>query len=186
LVIGCFGPPIPDEILLIVIGYLSFGGTFEFFVSLLVVITGSLSGITLDYLVGRFCFYSIRRVKMQSARRLACKMRRARDLVQGFGPSIVVGSYFLPGLRHWVPVAAGLLQAPPGPFGLGAGLGAILWSSAYLSLGYLLAQNRVTLPASLGHSPYLAIPGFALIFLAVWLTRRKLAGEKSAEISTRI
>jgi membrane protein DedA with SNARE-associated domain len=60
-----------------------------------------------------------------------------------------LGSYFLPGLRHWVPVVAGLLKAPPIPFGLGAGLGAILWSSAYLALGYLLAEKGVTLPASL-------------------------------------
>jgi membrane protein DedA with SNARE-associated domain len=186
LVLGCFGPPLPDEILLIAIGYLSFGGTFKFCWSLPVVITGSLSGIILDYLVGRFCLYSIRGVKMQSSRRLALKMRRARDLVQRFGPGLVLGSYFLPGLRHWVPVGAGLLQAPPGPFGLGAGLGAILWSTTYLVLGYLLAVNGVTLSASPGPSPYLAIPGAALILLAVWLTRRKLAGEQSAEISTRI
>jgi membrane protein DedA with SNARE-associated domain len=186
LVIGCFGPPIPDEILLMVIGYLSFEGTFEFFFSLPVVITGSLAGIILDYLVGRFCLYSVRLVKMQSSRGLALKMRRAQDLVKRFGPGIVVGSYFLPGLRHWVPVMAGLLKAPPGPFGCGAVIGAILWSTAYLALGYLLAKNGVTLPASLGHSPYLAIPGVALIILAVWLTRRKLAGEKPGEVSTRI
>jgi membrane protein DedA with SNARE-associated domain len=83
-------------------------------------------------------------------------------------------------------VVAGLLKAPPASFGCGAVIGAIFWSTAYLALGYLLAKNGVTLPASLGHSPYLAIPGGALIFLAVWLTRRKLEGEKSAEVSTRI
>jgi membrane protein DedA with SNARE-associated domain len=186
LVIGCFGPPFPDEILLIVIGYLSFGGTFDYFFSLLVVTTGSLCGIILDYLVGRFCLYSLRLVKVQSPRRLALKMRRAHDLVKRFGPGIVLGSYFLPGLRHWVPVVAGLLKAPPIPFGLGAGLGAILWSSAYLALGYLLAEKGVTLPASLEHSSYLAIPGLAFFSLAVWLTKRKFREEKSAEVSSRI
>ena len=186
LMSGMFGPPIPDEIFLIIIGYWAFGGTLEFIPSLALVITGCLAGTLLNYLVGRFCLFSTKLIKIQNSPRLASKMRRAQDLVKRFGPGIVGCSYFLPGLRHWVPVVAGLLKAPPVPLGLGAGLGAILWSTAYLGLGYLLAKTGVTLPASLGLSPYLAIPGGALIIFAVWLTRRKLAGEKSAEVSTRI
>jgi membrane protein DedA with SNARE-associated domain len=177
LLSGVFGPPVPDEILLIMIGYWSFGGTLEFFPSLALVIIGSLAGTCLNYLVGRFCLFSTKLIKLQNSPSLASKMRRARGLVDRFGPSIVLGSYFLPGLRHWVPVAAGLLKAPPVPLGLGAGLGAVLWSTAYLGLGFLLAQNGVTLPASLGRSSYLAIPGIALIFFAVWLTRRKFERE---------
>jgi membrane protein DedA with SNARE-associated domain len=186
LMSGVFGPPIPDEIFLIIIGYWAFGGTLAFFPSLALVITGSLTGTGLNYLVGRFCLYSTRLIKIQNSPALASNLQRAQDLVQRFGPGLFVGSYFLPGLRHWVPVGAGLLQARPGPFGFGAGIGAILWSTAYLALGYWLAQNGVTLPASFGPGPYLAIPGVALIILAVWLTRRKLAAEKSPEISNRI
>jgi len=172
LISGVFGPPIPDEILLIIIGYWSFGGTFEFFPSLALVITGSLIGTFLNYLVGRFCLYSTRLIKIQNSPRLASKMLGAQNLIKRFGPGIVLGSYFLPGLRHWIPLVAGLLKAPPVSLGFGAGLGSILWSTAYLGLGYFLAKHGVTLPASLEPGFYLAIPGLALIFLAVWLTRR--------------
>jgi membrane protein DedA with SNARE-associated domain len=172
LLSGVFGPPIPDEILLIMVGYWSFGGTFEFLPTLALVITGSLGGTFLNYLVGRFCFYSARLTKMQNSTPLASKVLGAQDLIKRFGPRIAMGCYFLPGFRHWLPVVAGLCKAHPVRLGIGAGLGALLWSSAYLSLGYLLAKNGVAVPDSLGNSPYLAIPGVVLIFLAVWLTRR--------------
>lgn len=186
LLSGVFGPPIPDEIFLIIIGYCSFGGALEFFPSLALVITGSLGGTFLNYLVGRFCLYSAKLIKRQSTPCLASKMRRAQDLVKRFGPGVVAGCYFFPGLRHWAPVVAGMLKAPPALLGFGAGIGTILWSTTYLTLGYFLAKNGVTLPVSLDQSPYLAILGFGapLIFLAVWLTKRKLR-EKNLGIIPR-
>jgi len=42
----------------------------------------------------------------------------------------VAGCYFLPGLRHWAPVVAGMLKAHPARVGVAAGLGALLWSTA--------------------------------------------------------
>lgn len=185
-VIGCFGPPIPDEILLIVLGYLTFGGAFEFFLVLLVVISGSLGGIVVDYLVGRLCLYSARLAQFRWFRALEPGMRRGQDLVKRCGPGIALGSYFLPGVRHWVPVAAGLMKAPPVSLTCGAGLGAVLWSAAYLYLGYFLAQKGAALPASLSPGPYLAIPGGLLILGMIWLAARKFRGEKSAGVTTEI
>jgi membrane protein DedA with SNARE-associated domain len=177
LVIGCFGPPIPDEILLIAIGYLAFGGSFDLLRSHLVVITGSFTGIILDYLIGRFLFHSLIQGWIRRSPRLAARMERAQDLVQRFGPGIVAAGYFLPGLRHWVPVVAGLVKAPAGLFGLGAGSGAILWSMTYLTLGYLLAANGVTLAALNHPGMYLAIPGVVFLLLAGRLIKRKFPGE---------
>ena len=186
LMSGVFGPPIPDEILLIILGYWSFEGTLGFFPSLGLVVVGSLGGTFLNYLVGRFCLYSGRWFKLPSTPRLASKMPRAQSLVERFGPGIVLGCYFLPGLRHWVPVVAGLLEAPPVPFGLAAGLGALLWGTAYLVLGYFLAKSGVTLPTSADDTLFLVIPGVALLLLAVWLAWRKSEGEKSPAVSPRI
>lgn len=173
MLIGCFGPPIPDELLLMVIGYLSFGGTFDFSLVLPLVIAGSLAGTIVNYLVGRFCLYAAKRLKRERSPRLACRIRQAQDLVKRFGPGIVFCCFFLPGLRHWVPVVAGMLKADPAILGFWAGLGAILWSAAYLTLGYLMAQSGAGLPAADSPGLYLAIPGIAFLLLAVWLTRRK-------------
>lgn len=186
LISGVFGPPIPDEILLVILGYWSFEGTLGFFSSLGLVIIGSLGGTMLNYAVGRFCLYSGRWFKLPNSPRLAAKMQRAQGLVKRFGPGIVLGCYFLPGLRHWVPVVAGLLKVPPRPFSYAAGLGAILWSTTYLALGYALAKNSITLPASAEDPLFLVIPGVALILLGVWLAWRKLEGEKSPVASPRI
>ncbi|MDD2903183.1 MAG: DedA family protein [Syntrophales bacterium] len=183
---GVFGPPIPDEILLIILGYWSFEGTLGFFASLGLVIAGSLGVTMLNYLVGRFCLYSGRWFKLPNSPRLAAKMEKAQGLVKRCGPGIVLGCYFLPGLRHWVPVVAGLLKAPPGLFAGAAGLGAILWGTVYLALGYFLAKHGVTLPTSADAPLFLVIPGVALLFLAVWLAWKKLEGEKSAAVSPRI
>lgn len=183
---GVFGPPIPDEIFLIMMGYWSFGGTPEFFPSLALAITGSLGGTGLNYGVGRFCGFSAKLLKIQNSPRLAAKVLFAQDLVKRFGPGMVAGCYFLPGLRHWAPLVAGMLKAPPARVGVWAGLGSLLWSSAYLGLGYTLAMKGLALPTSLDPGFYWAIFGVALVLLAVWLARRKWERERSAEISTNI
>ena len=70
-----------------------------------------------------------------------------------------------------------MLKAPPAPFGLGAGSGVILWSATYLTLGYLLAGNGLTLAALDHPGMYLAIPGVVFLLLAAWVIKRKFPGE---------
>jgi membrane protein DedA with SNARE-associated domain len=182
LLSGIFGPPIPDEIFLIMIGYWTFEGAFAFLPSLALVTTGSLGGTAVNYLVGRCCGYSAKVIKMEISPRLASRLLEARDLVKRFGPGIVTGCYFLPGLRHWAPLVAGMLKAHPARVGFWAGVGALLWSSAYLGLGYTLARKGLALPTSLDPGCHWVIIGIALVLLAVWLARRKWERDKSAEI----
>jgi membrane protein DedA with SNARE-associated domain len=183
---GIFGPPIPDEIFLIVIGYWSFEGAFAFLPSLALATTGGLGGTAVNYLVGRCCIFSARLIKIQNSPRLAAKLMDAQVLFQRFGPGIILGCYFLPGLRHWAPLVAGMLKAPPARVGLWAALGALLWSTAYLALGYTLARKGLALPTSLDPDFYWVLFGVALVLLAVWLAWRKWEREKSPEISTNI
>ena len=180
--IGVFGPPFPDEFLLILIGYLSWEGSLDFLSSLGVISAGSVGGIMVDYLLGRFSLYFFRQIKVPRARRLARRVKGVQDLVKLYGSGLVVCSYFLPGLRHLVPLAAGMLQVRPALVGVGAGCGALLWSVAYLSLGYLLASRGVSGPAAVPPSLYLALPGAAFLLLTVWLLKRKYRGENLLQV----
>ena len=52
--ISILGIPIPDETLMVFIGYMTFEGKLNPFLAVLAAASGSISGITVAYLLGRF------------------------------------------------------------------------------------------------------------------------------------
>ena len=52
--LGIVGLPIPDEVLLIFVGYLSFNGTLRLEPSVATAFLGSATGISLSYAIGRY------------------------------------------------------------------------------------------------------------------------------------
>ena len=53
LALGIFGPPVADEFLLLFLGYLVLKGNLHFIPTVAVVVAGTLTGVSLDYLLGR-------------------------------------------------------------------------------------------------------------------------------------
>ena len=86
---------------------------------------------------------------------------------------LLVG-YFIPGIRHLMPVVAGISRFHAGMFALLAGSGCCLWSLTMLSLGYVLGKERARLWDYL-HSSGMIIPGLVTFAVLISvLVRRKL------------
>jgi membrane protein DedA with SNARE-associated domain len=174
LAVGMFGIPVADEVLLMGAGYLISMEELQPVPTLLAVILGSLSGISLNYMVGRTIGLKL----LSFSGRFYPSRLNNLDYVQGWfnrvGKWGLLVGYFFPGIRHLTPVVAGISRLHPGIFALLAVSGCCLWSLTLLSLGYVLGEERAVLWEYL-HAYLLVIPGlFILAALLYVLVRRRL------------
>ena len=172
LMLGIVGLPVPDETLLTFTGYLVFRGNLRLPLAFAAALTGSGCGITISYLIGRtFGLKAIHRygryvrIREEHVEKAHAWFRRAGHW------SLTLG-YFMPGVRHLTAFAAGMsaLEAPQ--FALFAYTGAVLWVSAFLSLGYFLGDRWEAVEHNIHHYlVYLTLAG--IILLAGYLTWRR-------------
>jgi membrane protein DedA with SNARE-associated domain len=170
---GIFGIPLPDELLLTFAGYLALQGDLQLLPTLAVVVTGAILGITVDYWLGRAVGANFLkepgawlRLKPDRSKRLQAQLRQYGGWVLGPG-------YFVPGVRHWVAIAAGAARFPLAGFALSAYTGALAWSLVYIFLGYYLGQEAGRLAERLGAHCQMAIGLIAALLLGYALIRGK-------------
>jgi len=141
LVLGLVGLPIPDEPLLTFCGYLIFRGRLNFELTFLTGFCGSACGITISYwlgarfgqtVIGRFGKY----IHLTEERVL-----KMEALFRRFGPVLLTVGYFIPGVRHFTAVVAGMSGVRRGRFALFAYLGAAVWVGTFLTLGYVFGNS---------------------------------------------
>jgi membrane protein DedA with SNARE-associated domain len=136
LALGIFSLSIPDELMLLIAGYFASRGELRLDLTIIIVFLGSISGISLNYIVGRYFGISL----LKKARFIfPSRLARVND-IQGwfnrFGGWVLFLGYFMPGSRHWLPVVAGISKLPPAVFASYAYPGGFLWSLTLIFLGY--------------------------------------------------
>lgn len=141
LVIGIFGAPIPDELLLTYAGYLSYKGELNFRLAILAAFLGSVCGITLSYGVGRsaglYLFEKYGRYVHITPERLG----KAHEWFGRYGKWTLAIGYFVPGIRHLIACLAGASRLRFSVFALFAYAGGIIWTSSYILLGYFMGKD---------------------------------------------
>jgi len=182
LVIGIFGAPVPDELLLTYAGYLSFKGEMQLHLAIVTAFLGSVCGITLSYGVGRsfglYLFEKYGRYLHLTPERLG----KAHDWFGRYGKWTLLAGYFVPGVRHLVACLAGTSRLGFSSFALFAYAGGLLWTSSYVIFGYYMGKDWSRLSEELHRHLLLgsvvvitAIVGW-LIFR--WLRRKGQKGEE--------
>lgn len=172
LMLGIVGLPIPDETLLTFCGYLIYSGRLHFGFTLLAGFCGSASGISISYLLGarfgRFVFTKLGKyIRLTPQRILEVERMFGR-----FGPVLLTIGYFIPGVRHFTAVVAGMSGLRWPKFAMFAYMGAALWVTTFLSLGYLFGE-RWQHTSEVVHRYSLIASGVLAAMLAVfWLVRR--------------
>lgn len=141
LLLGIVGLPVPDETLLLFAGYLSFKGELRLGPALATALLGSACGISLSYAIGRFVGpYALVRVVSRihvTPERLALTSR----WVERWGRYVLLGAYFIPGVRHLAALIFGASLLPLSVFVRFAYTGALLWSSTFIGLGYATGEE---------------------------------------------
>ncbi len=173
LVIGIFGAPIPDELLLTYAGYLSFKGEMRLHLAILAAFLGSVCGITLSYGVGRsfglYLFEKYGRFLHLTPERLG----KAHDWFGRYGKWTLVAGYFVPGVRHLVACLAGTSRLKFFTFALYAYAGGFLWACSYVVFGYFMGKDWSRLSEEL-HRHLLLGSLVVVAAVAAWLIVRRL------------
>ncbi len=176
LVLGIVGLPVPDETLLTLTGYLIFSGTLHFVPSFTVAFCGTVTGITISYLIGRVGgshfihrFGARLRIKPQSVDRVHAWFNR-------WGHWTLTIGYFIPGIRHVIAIVAGSSGLEYRTFSLFAYAGALCWTGLFICAGYYLGNGWQAFPETMTKAAVwilaAAVAG-GLAYLAVRLLRRK-------------
>jgi membrane protein DedA with SNARE-associated domain len=172
LLLGILGLPVPDETLLVFCGYLIYKGRLQAPLIFACAFAGSVCGITLSYLLGlRFSrtviyrYGKYLRITPQHVEEVARWFRR-------FGLWLLSAGYFIPGVRHFTALVAGMSRLSIRRFAAFAYPGAAVWVATFLTLGYVFGE-RWEHTSELVHRYSLAAVGLcAAAALVVWFVRR--------------
>src|SRR5262249_51365462 len=141
LVLGIVGLPISDETLLLFVGYLSSKGTLQLEPAMVTAFLGSATGISVSYAIGRYLglpalmkFGHLIHVRPEH-------LAETQRWVERWGKYSLLVAYFVPGVRHLAVVVLGASLLPPVIFARFAYVGALVWSTIFIGLGYLVGEE---------------------------------------------
>lgn len=145
LALGIIALPVPEETLLLFTGYMLQAGKLAFFPSLCAAYLGSITGITVSFIIGYTGAHYLL-IKYGSYFGLTeTKLAKMHDWFEHYGKWLLVIGYFIPGVRHFTGVFAGISTIEYSHFALYAYSGAVLWVSTFLALGYFFGNFHSSL-----------------------------------------
>ena len=171
LVLGIVGLPVPDETLLTFTGYLVFKRHLSLPLAFAAALAGSASGITISYWLGRTFGLKLIHRYGKYLRIREAHVNQAHAWFERAGHWSLTFGYFVPGVRHFTAYAAGIAGLEPPKFALFAYSGALLWVSAFMTLGYIVGDRWEAVEGEIHHYLLAVSIGVAIV-LAVYLVWR--------------
>jgi membrane protein DedA with SNARE-associated domain len=175
LVLGIVGLPVPDETLLVFCGYLISKGQWNPLLAFASAFAGSVCGISISYLLGRTLGHAAVERYGKFIHLTPAKVERVHQWFKKFGNWLLSVGYFIPGVRHFTALVAGMSGLEFRVFAPFAYFGAAVWVTFFLSLGYWFGENWTSI-IELTHRYTLPI---VLVFCGVaailWLTRNRMS-----------
>lgn len=175
LVLGIVGLPIPDETLLVFSGYLISQRRFHPAIAFASGFAGAVCGISLSYYIGRTLGH---RAVTRYGRYLHLtpeRLDRVHRWFQHMGEWLLAIGYFVPGVRHFTALTAGISELEFPRFALFAYSGAAIWVATFLAVGYFVGENwRATL-SLVERYRFVALLALIVLVILFWWTRRKRA-----------
>src|SRR5437879_4808091 len=160
LIGGIVGLPIPDQLLLIMSGYLVLTKTFSLAPMLAAAVLGSICGITLSYLLGRGSGSYLAKRRFAASR-----LANARNYFERYGGWTLIFGYFIPGIRNLIGFTSGMMRLKVRFFAPYAYSGAIISSLTCIGLGYFFGSQANWALASAGRFALLLAMAAAAISL---------------------
>jgi membrane protein DedA with SNARE-associated domain len=176
LALGIIALPIPEETLLVFSGVLINQGIFNLIPTALSALAGSIVGITGSYLIGATGgLYIIHKFGSYVGFTQA-KLDRAHAWAEHYGKWVLFIGYFIPGVRHFTGIFAGISSMEFRHFALYAYFGALCWVTTFLTIGYFFGnwhQQVFELIESNLEIMISVIVTAVVITLLLWMRRKK-------------
>lgn len=138
MALGIIAFPVPEETLMVLAGVLIHQGKIPLESTAAAAILGAMTGITVSYLFGYFVG-KVLLLRWGSYIGIGEKqLNSAHEWFERFGKWALFIGYFIPGVRHFTGVSAGITGLEYYRFAIFAYMGAICWGSLFISIGYFL------------------------------------------------
>lgn len=145
LTLGIIILPVPEETLMVIAGILMKQGKLPVSQTVSAAYLGCLCGITASYVLGRTGgLFMITRYGSWLG--IGPKqLEYAHRWFKKFGKWALCMGYFIPGVRHFTGLCAGMTSLQFKSFALFAYTGAFVWVSLFLSIGYFFGHYALSL-----------------------------------------
>lgn len=138
---GILGLPFPDETILTLLGYLVSKNELVLIPTIFVAFMGSISGITLSYILGRFLGILALKKAGRFLHISEKNLEKGELWFEKLGKWTLTIGYFIPGVRHIVAIIAGSTKLKVPIFVAYAYSGALVWSVTFIFLGYYAGEK---------------------------------------------
>lgn len=135
---------LPGDSLLLVAGVLSAKGTGDYTLDLWLVIVACVAGAFLGNLVGFWFGRKVGRPLFERPESRFFKrshLEAADAFYRKYGAITIIAARFMPFIRTFVPIAAGVSDMDRGKFVTYSAIGAVLWGAGLPIAGYLLGES---------------------------------------------
>lgn len=144
LAVGIIILPVPEETLMVIAGILMRKGSLNIHSTLVAAYAGSISGITVSYILGRTAGYYLIHNYGKWVGLNQEKIDKVHQWFEKFGKWTLTIGYFIPGIRHFTGFASGMSQLDYKQFALFAYSGAVIWVTTFISIGYFFGEYCFT------------------------------------------
>lgn len=141
LALGIVGLPVPDETLLVFVGYLILRGIFDPWLAFATALAASAMGISISYVIGRVLGSRAVPRFGKYIHLTPQRMERVNQWFTRIGAWLLAIGYFIPGVRHFTALVAGMSRLHYRTFALFAYFGAVVWVATFLAAGYFLGEQ---------------------------------------------
>ncbi|WP_310600583.1 DedA family protein [Desulfobulbus sp.] len=169
--------PVPSEAVMPFVGFLVTDGKWNLWLAVLATSSGSMVGSLASYAMG---YYGGKPLVLKVGRYLLLN-RHDLELTERYfnrrqGLYTVFAARFIPVIRHFISIPAGMGKMPLIPFVLVSTVGATLWNGFLLYLGMRLREHW-TVVQKYSHQVDIVIVVTAVIGIG-WFIRSRLAARK--------
>lgn len=181
LALGIVALPVPEETLLIFSGFLVHQGTLSLLPTILAAFFGSAVGITLSYIIGTTGGLYLIKKYGPYVRITEVKITKVHNWFERYGKWVLFVGYFIPGVRHFTGIVAGISTLEYHHFALYAYTGAFFWISLFLSIGYFFGGYHRVFFEFIEQNIEQVLSGAFLLFLMVLATAALIQKAKKKE-----
>lgn len=133
--------PLPGEVLMSYCGFLVFQRKLNWILSIFIASTGAMVGITIAYFVGSILGLKFFRKYGRYVHLGPERLDKTSQWFEQYGNKLIVIAYFVPGVRHITGYFSGITKISFSRFAINAYIGAVLWTTTFISLGKVLGPN---------------------------------------------
>ncbi|GGG04373.1 DedA family protein [Paenibacillus abyssi] len=174
MMLGMIGLPLPDELLMTFAGYLVFKGEMLYGMTLLVSSLGAIFGVSFSYFAGKKLGLPLLEKYGNKLFLTPEKLMKSEKWFQRFGKIAVTIGFFIPGVRHFTALSAGINKWSYRTFLIYAIPGGIAWAVTFVTIGWYLGE-KWNLYIENVHNYMLYIVAAVLALIVIWriLLKRK-------------